>query len=73
MTFSMRLTDEEEKLAKSYAAMHAMSTTEAFKRALFDRIEDEYDVTVGEEAYSEYLKSGSKSRPISELWKELDL
>jgi hypothetical protein len=50
-----------------------MSLGEAFKRALFERIEDEYDVTVGREAYDEYAKNGKKSRPISELWKELDL
>ena len=35
--------------------------------------ETEYDVAVGEGAYSEYLQSGSKSRPISELWKELEI
>lgn len=73
MAFSIRLTDEEKALAESYARLHSMSVGEAFKRALFDRIEDEYDVTVANEAYDEYLKSGQKSRPISELWKELDL
>lgn len=73
MVFSIRLTEEEKSLAESYAKIHAMSLGEAFKRALFERIEDEYDVTVGREAYDEYAKNGKKSRPISELWKELDL
>ena len=73
MAFSIRLTEEEKSLAESYAKIHAMSLGEAFKRALFERIEDEYDVTVGREAYDEYAKNGKKSRPISELWKELDL
>ena len=36
-------------------------------------MEEEYDITVGKEAYDEYVKDGKKSRPISELWKELDL
>ena len=31
------------------------------------------DIAVAEEAYEDYVKSGKKSRPIEELWKELDL
>ena len=73
MSFSIRLTDEEKALAESYAKLHSMSLSEAFKRALFEQIEDEYDITVANEAYGEYVKSGKKSRPISELWKEMDL
>lgn len=73
MSFSIRLTAEEKSLAESYAKLHSMSLGEAFKRALFEKIEDEYDVTVAEEAHEEYVKDGKKSRPISELWKELDL
>ena len=64
MAFSIRLTEEERNLADSYAKLHSMSMGEAFKRALFERIEDEYDVAVANEAYDEYLKSGQKSRPI---------
>ena len=73
MAFSIRLTEEERNLADSYAKLHSMSMGEAFKRALFERIEDEYDVAVANEAYDEYLKSGKKNRPISELWKDVDL
>ena len=73
MSFSIRLTAEEKSLAESYAKVHAISVGEAFKRALFERIEDEYDIAVGSDAYNEYVKDGSKSRPISELWEELDL
>ena len=70
MAFSIRLTDEERKLAESYARLHSFSLSEAFKRALFDKIEDEYDLVIGQEAYSEYVADEKKSRPISELWKE---
>lgn len=73
MTFSIRLTTEEKNLAESYAKIHDISLGEAFKQALFERIEDEYDVTVADAAYNEYVKGGKKSRPISELWSELDL
>ena len=73
MSFSIRLTTEEKSLAESYAKLHAMSLGEAFKKALFEKIEDEYDISIADEAYNDYVKSGKKSRPISELWKELDL
>ncbi len=73
MPLSIRLTDEERALAESYAKIHSYSLSEAFKRALFEKIEDEYDIAVGEAAYNEYLASGKKSRPISELFEECDL
>ena len=73
MSFSIRLTAEEKKLADSYAKLHAISLGEAFKRALFEKIEDEYDIARADEAYNEYIRDGRKSRPIDELWRELDL
>ena len=73
MAFSIRLTENEKRLADSYAKMHSMSVGEAFKRALFEKIEDEYDIVVYEEAYKEYVDSGMESSPIEELWKALDL
>ncbi|MFC2476966.1 MAG: type II toxin-antitoxin system RelB family antitoxin [Catonella sp.] len=73
MAFSIRLTEEEKSLADSYAKLNSMSLGEAFKKALFEKIEDEYDIKVGEEAYKEYVDSGKKSRPFSELKKELGL
>ncbi|HHT20969.1 MAG TPA: antitoxin [Tissierellia bacterium] len=72
MSFSIRLTAEERKLASSYAKLHDISMGEAFKQALFERIEDEYDIAIAEDAYEEYLKSGQKSRPIEDFWEELD-
>lgn len=73
MAFSIRLTEEERKLVDSYAKIHAISVGEAFKKALFEKIEDEFDIAVADEAYNEYIKSGKKSSPIEELWDELDL
>lgn len=73
MAFSIRLTEEERRLADSYSKIHSISIAEAFKRALFEKIEDEYDITVANATYNEYLKSGKKSKPIAELWKELEL
>ena len=73
MAFSIRMNEEEKALAESYAKLHAMSLGEAFKRALFERIEEEYDISLANEAYQEYKNTGCKSRPIEELCKELNL
>ena len=73
MSFSIRLTEEERMLADSYARLHSISLSEAFKSALFDKIAEEFDVAVADEAYAEYVRDGEKSRPVEELWKELDL
>ena len=73
MAFSIRLTEEEKMLATAYAKIHSLSLGEAFKSALFEKIENEYDIAVADEAYREYLESGKKSRPISELWEECGL
>ena len=73
MGFSIRLTEEEKALASSYAKLHSMSLGEAFKKALFERIEEEYDIAVANEAYEDLVKDGEKSSPITDLWEELDL
>ena len=73
MSFSIRLNDEEKMLADSYAKLHGMARGEAFKTALFEKIEDEYDVSLADEAYKEYVDNGCKSQPIDELWNELGI
>ena len=73
MAFSIRLTEEERALAESYAKIHSYSLAEAFKRALFEKIEDEYDIAVYNAAYKEYEEHGKQSQPIDELWKELEI
>ena len=72
MAFSIMLTEEERNLAESYARLHSFSLSEAFKRALFEKIEDEFDIAVAESAYKEYVDSGRKSTPIQDFWRELD-
>ena len=72
MAFSIRLTEEERNVAESYAKINSLSLGEAFKKALFEKIEDEYDFNLGEEAYNKYIKSGKKATPIKDFWRELD-
>ncbi len=73
MAFSIRHTEDERMLAESYAKLHSFILSEAFRKALFEKIEDEYDLMVGEEAYDEYIADDKKSRPIDELWKECNI
>ncbi len=73
MSVSIRLTEDERKLADSYARLHSITLAEAFKSALFDRIEEEYDIALADRAHDEYVKDNKKSRSIEELWEELRL
>ncbi|MDK7121818.1 DUF6290 family protein [Pauljensenia sp. UMB6358] len=72
MAFSIRLSEKERKLATSYSHLHGISLGEAFKQALFERIEDEYDVQIAQEALDEWARDGYKTTPIEEFWEELD-
>lgn len=72
MPLSIRLSEDERQLVNSYAKIHAISVSEAFKRALFERIEDEFDIAIADEAYQDYLNSGCKSTSVADFWRELD-
>lgn len=72
MMVSIRLSKEEKELSEDYAKLHSLSLDEAFKRALFERIEDEYDIEVANEAYKEYVDSGRESIPSEVFWNEMD-
>lgn len=73
MAFSIRLTENEKNIANSYAKLHSLSLGEAFKQALFEKIEEEYDIVLFDEAYKEYQDNNKDSRSIEELWQELDI
>lgn len=70
MAYSIRLTEEERGLADAYAKLNGISVAEAFKKALFEKIEDEYDLMVAERAYDNYLKD-NKSYSHDEAWEEI--
>ena len=72
MTFSIRLTEQERQIADSYARLHSLTLAEAFKQALFEKIEDEYDLKVYEEAYAEYEQNPT-TYSLEDIKKELSL
>ena len=73
MAFSIRLNEKERNLAESYSHLHGITLGEAFKQALFDRIEDEYDMQIAQEALNDWERDGYQTRPIEELWEECGL
>lgn len=72
MPLSIRLSEDERQLVDSYAKIHAISVAEAFKRALFEKIEDEFDIALADEAYQDYLDSDCKTTSVADFWRELD-
>lgn len=69
MVVSIRMTEEERKLAEAYAKLNGVTLSEAIKKAFFEKIEDEFDVSLAREALKEYEKN-PKSYSIEEI-KEL--
>ena len=49
-TVSVHLTEEESRLVRDYCASHGVSLSSAFKSALLERIEDEFDLAEYEAA-----------------------
>ena len=57
MVISIRMTEEEKKLADAYAKLSGVSLSEAIKRAYFEKIEDEYDIALADMTLREYEKN----------------
>lgn len=70
---SLRVPENELNVFKSYAKHNNKSLSEIIRIAMLERIEDEYDLKVFEEYEAEKRLGTLKTRPISELWKDLDL
>ena len=57
MAISVRLNAQDEKLFKSYAKTNNISLSELFRNAVFEKIEDEYDLAIYRESLEEYNKN----------------
>ena len=69
MVVSIRMTDEERKLAEAYAKLNGTTLSDSIKKAYFEKIEDEFDVALAKEALKEYEKD-PKTYSLEEM-KEL--
>ena len=66
MAVSLRLSDQDEKLFKSYAKANGLSLSELIRSAVLEKIEDEYDLAIYREALAEYQQN-----PVSYSHKEM--
>ena len=55
---SLRMTDPEKGILDSYAKLHGITVSEAVKTAIFERIEDEFDIA----AVNEYIDKEAKGK-----------
>lgn len=69
---SVRTNEEETKLFKSYSALHGISMSEAYKRALLEKIEDEFDAAEMITEIQRFEKN-PKTYSLDELRKTYDL
>ena len=56
MAISLELSEEDVALFRKHADLHNISLSEFIRNAVFERIEDEYDLKVYEEALEEFKK-----------------
>ena len=70
---SIRLSDNEHALFKDYAKLNNMNLSDLIKNSIFEKIYNDFDSRVFEE-YNIQKENGTlKTKPIEELWKELQL
>ncbi len=72
MIISIRLTNEEKELADAYARLNGISLSEAMKKAFFEKIEDEYDIVIADEADTEF-KNDPETYSLDDVKKELGI
>lgn len=70
---NIRFNKEQLKVINELQKVYNMPVSTMLKQIIFEKIEDDFDISVANEAYKEYVDSGYQSRPIEELWKELNL
>ena len=74
MTISVRLSDKDTELIKAYAEMNGMSISDLVRKAILEKIEDEYDLNCYYEAVEEYNKNPKtySSDEVKRMMKEWD-
>jgi len=71
MTISVHVTDDQKKVIRKYASSRGLSVSEAMRVAIFEIMEDEYDIALAKKALEEWEKDGKKVYTHEEVGKEL--
>ena len=72
-TISLRVPDRELSIFKDYAKINNTSLSEIIRRAMIERIETEYDMSVFEEYEKDKATGNIKTYSHDDAWKELGL
>ena len=72
MTISVRLSDEDTELIKTYADINNISLSDLIRNAVLEKIENEYDLESYKKAIAEYKKN-PKTYTLEEVKEELGL
>lgn len=72
MTISVRLNDNDTALIKKYAEINQISVSDLIRRAVLEKIEDEYDLEMFNSAMNEY-RNDPVTYTLDEVEKELGL
>ena len=56
MAISLRLSDQDNKLIRDYAALHGMSVSEFIRNVVIEKIEDEIDIQTYRDTTAELEK-----------------
>lgn len=72
MTISVRLSEEDSKLIKAYAKMNNVTLSDLLRKAIMEKIEDEYDLECYKKAREEYEKNPT-TYTMEEVKEELGL
>lgn len=72
MTISLRLNDDDTMLIKEYAKINKISVSELVRKAVMEKIEDEYDLEMFNRAMEEH-KNNPVTYSLDEVERELGL
>ena len=72
MTISVRLSDKDTELIKTYAKMNNISLSDLIRNAVLEKIEDEYDLECYKKTMEEYKKN-PKTYTMNEVKEVLGL
>ncbi|MCV2231357.1 type II toxin-antitoxin system RelB family antitoxin [Paracholeplasma manati] len=65
MSISIRMNDKELELIKKYAELNGSTVSEVMRKAILEKIEDEFDIFLYEKAFNTY-EQDSRTYTIEE-------
>lgn len=72
MTISLRLSNEDSEIIRACAALNGVSVSDLVRRAVMERIEDEYDLKIYARAKEAYLQDPT-TYSLEEVERELGI